>query len=434
VARLPDLYNKLIKGEKVSAKKTLVDVYLNKESYKPKKSVVSLYNEVMSGYRDSNQDQEALVKAQAAIDARRAQASQPVVPNPVPITPAAQPEQPAAPQVHEPTVTEYGLPLVGKWDETQKALFYERIQTNASKLSRTGQGNGEFSVAALLLASSSVPEDKNEYEKKKSEPQAIKNIILEKQMITGGGDSLDVSYNGKTFEVKQIKTRTADVPTGVHGAKVAADILNQTKAILAISNAFRRLSPEEQKVFSKDLKKELEQARAYFTEYSTSLPGGAVSKNTSSKEGTPKLYLIAEWLGQLTSPDTANVDKTPLTGTAAAVKNIYKTDNHRAKVIDMRARDYIGSQSGSKLSDFLTMVKETVYKDSATFQARVGGYFEPENEVAATALGLIFEKTDTGGVVFVIGDSTYEFVPYNELGSKVKLFRITNNTVTVKLI
>lgn len=432
---LENVYTKILHKDSYKPKKSLIRLYERKDVAVIKKNVARLYNEVLEVDKDSNPDK-------ALINAQQAQVT--TTPTPVP---TAVPPQAPVPETKPSDIftvdDSTGKDVIGWKDSIQKALF---PKTNPAD---DRSGPGEFAVAALVFAK----HDPALYAELSAQGiDAVYNYLVN-NYIAGGSVSYDVKVPGTDYkyEVKQITEKTT-ARTGTEGKRAAKELLDKVhKNVDLLYKAYSNLDIEGKvKVdsFNKmgyTIGSILSAAHAYFDMHPGELPVGAYSSRydtesditeaksstgTAKKIAIPKLSILPNLIEQLCLSE----DEEELPLTVKDVSKIYNTNEYNARVIDYTARKYLkhagvdveakfdpATMSKIKLSDFILACKMSVFQYFNQFKQEVTSYFIPGTVNHTTALKLSLPVTG----VFTATETGYTYTGFNILEKTLWIKSIT---------
>lgn len=322
------------------------------------------------------------------------------------------------------------------WDNFQKKLY------NTSGLrefgAKTGAGPGEYSVAALELNKKN-PETYTTLallntELANTELATIVDTL--NNYVQGGDVSYDVEINNQQYEVKQINDKTS-AKTGANARGLANKIFNIIKQEISdLYERYNALSVTNKEIIKKitpGLSTLLIHSQNYLKGKNCELAPGALGTATAHV-GTPEIFKLPEMFETLlTEPDIKEV----VSLTAKEIERVYNVEPFDAKVIDIRARDYISNRNKNnipvseetKFSDFLLMASQSSFSSQEEFDNNIGNYFIPRTAKHKEALQIIFPGTG----VYVVSPEGYIYVPKEDLDSVIKIFQISGGTLKIIL-
>ena len=344
---------------------------------------------------------------------------------------------------HEPSISrlvsvllEDGNTQETQWDNFQKKLYNTAGLREFGAL--TGAGPGEYSVAALEL--------------NKKNPEIYATLALPttklativdslNNYVQGGDVSYDVEINNQQYEVKQINDKTS-AKTGANARGLANKIFNIIKQEISdLYERYNALSVTNKEIIKKitpGLSTLLIHSQNYLKNKNGELAPGALG-TADAQVGTPEILKLPEMFETLlTEPDIKEV----VSDTAIEIERVYNVEPFDAKVIDIRARDYISNRNKNKditvseeeeeetkFSDFLLMASQSSFSSQEEFNKNIGDYFIPRTAKHKEALQIIFPGTG----VYVVSPTGYIYVPYKYLDTVIKIFQISGGTLKVIL-
>ena len=342
---------------------------------------------------------------------------------------------------HEPSISrlvsvllEDGNTQAISWDNFQKKLYNTAGLREFGAL--TGAGPGEYSVAALELNKKN-PETYATLALPTTELATIVDTL--NNYVQGGDVSYDVEINNQQYEVKQINDKTS-AKTGANARGLANKIFNIIKQEISdIYERYNALSVTNKEIIKKitpGLSALLIHSQNYLKDKNGELAPGALG-TADAQVGTPEILKLPEMFETLlTEPDIKEV----VSDTAIEIERVYNVEPFDAKVIDIRARDYISNRNKNKditvseeeetkFSDFLLMASQSSFSSQEEFNKNIGDYFIPRTAKHKEALQIIFPGTG----VYVVSPTGYIYVPYKYLDTVIKIFQISGGTLKVIL-
>lgn len=302
---------------------------------------------------------------------------------------------------------------------------------------KTGSGPGEYSVAAAILRQN----EPDLYASLAAPTTSIDTVVSTlENYVQGGNTPYDILYKDNRYEIKQT-TEIASVRTGTKAKDLAANIFLKIKnEVSELYEKYKVLPQEYKNLLGEELLNILTSSYEYLKAKNIELAQGALfpaGGDFGMKRGgtstTPKLYLLPDIFEDiLTNPDIKDI----VSPTAEEIKKIYGVDLFDAKIIDIRAREYLatrnklepGIESPETLfNDLLLMMRVSSFANEETFNKNIRDYFIPGTEKHKEALSIIFPETG----LFVVNPAGYVYVGREKLDSFIRVTKISNGTLKI---
>jgi hypothetical protein len=302
---------------------------------------------------------------------------------------------------------------------------------------KTGAGPGEYSVAAAILKQN----EPDLYRSLEAPVTSLETVISALQnYVQGGVVPYDIQYGDNRYEVKQA-TEISSVRTGTKAKDLAANIfLGLKEEINGLYQKYLELPSEYKNMLGKELGNVLTSSYEYLKAKNIELAQGAIFSvggeyglKSSARQATPKMYLLPKFFEEiLTDPSIKDI----ISPTAEEIKKIYGVDLFDAKVIDVRAREYLSKRNKLEpgvespetiFNDFLLMARLSSFADEEIFNKNIRDYFTPGTELHKQVLKTIFPETG----LFIVSPQGYIYVGQERLDSFIRVTKISNGTLKI---